>query len=616
MPKYITHIAILDKAIERLEGSPDPRDREIARILRENREEAILGAIGPDLFFWGMDYETSQILYDVLKVYKFFKEIYDATIGRISEAIEALGEPVEEALEVAVPGAVDLVRTVLREVKETRAILEELSRATFFIPIINKVNNFASLKVLSIDEYILEQLRTFGGLFNIVRVGRLGHYLYDVMNTPLQFGDSEDKWYWFDMLHYRYTTEFAYNLLRNASDDKSLAYAYGYMTHIAGDVVGHAYVNQIVKGPYRLHPQRHAVVENFIDAWVFREYYGGDITVNISEVLRIPTSLPNTILNQLHQSFIDTYSDVPHPSLINSDSNGFYTLDDIVETYSLFRDIIEFLSGVKPTEPEPPFEDVWGAIERAIDRFRAPPTPPSGDICFSWDCIEETLEYIGELLEWTVETVFTIIDTVLTALASIPVSSMLAILYAIQYSLYEILSVIRDILVYGGFQYPNNEELDTDEALSLVFPSEDLKGYPYLHDHDETPLNDPGERFENFQRIYGPYKSGDSPKTFIEELESLEENIYLFATSNSPSETMDLLIPRVNPSTGLISPGLHMGNASDLSIWLMRNLRDGNDVAIHANWNLDADRGYGYRHWRTSNLPVDEDVEVVEEYIV
>ena len=615
MPKYITHIAILDKAIERLEASSDPNDREIARILRENREAAILGAIGPDLFFWGMDYETSQILYDVLQVYKFFKNLYDNTIGRISEAISALGEPVEEALEVAVPGAVELVRTVLREVEETKAVLEEISRGTFFIPIINRVNNFASLQVLSIDEFVLEQIRSFGGAFNLVKVGRLGHYLYDLMNTPLQFGDLEDKWYWFDMLHYRYTTLFAYNLLRNASDERSLAYAYGYMTHIAGDVVGHAYVNVIVKGPYRLHPQRHAVVENFIDAWVFREYYGGDITVNISDVLRLPTQLPDSILTQLYQSFIDTYNDVPHPKLINQDNNGFYTLEDIRRTYEVFIEIINFLTGVKPTKPEPPFEDVWGAIERAIDRFRAPPSPPSGGICFSWECIEETLEYIGELLEWTVETIFSVIDTVLTVLASVPVSAMLAILYAIQYGLYEILTVIRDILVYGGYQYPNNEELDTDEAQRLIFPQMDLEGYPYLHDHDETPLEDPAPRFELDMRFPSPYGSGDTPRTFIEELPSDPWAIRMYATANTPQETINLLNPLGSPSQG-VQQGIHMGNAADLSIWLIRGLRDNDPNAINANWNLDADRAYGYRHWRTDSLPADMDTVVYEEYIV
>ena len=51
------------------------------------------------------------------------------------------------------------------------------------------------------------------------------------------------------MLRYRYAGSFAGNLLANAVTPEQKAYAYAYMTHIATDLIGHGYVNQIVGGP-------------------------------------------------------------------------------------------------------------------------------------------------------------------------------------------------------------------------------------------------------------------------------------------------------------------------------------------------------------------------------
>ena len=613
MPKMVTHILILEKAMEKLSMSDDPYDREILRILRENKKEAIMGAIGPDLFFWGMDYETSRILKDMLEIYKFFKGLYDNTIGRVMEAFEAVGEVVEDAVGLVAPGALELIKTVLEELGETANIIGEIGQGAFLAPVIARVNAIASAEVLSLDEFALYQVQSLGGLLDLVRIGRLGHYLFDLMNTPLQLGENEDKWYWFDMLHYRRTTLFAYNLLKNATDDKSRAFAYGYLTHIAGDVVGHPYVNSIVLGPYRLHPQRHAVVENFIDAWVFREYYGGDISQSLGDVVTFPDEIAPSIIGQLYNSFIETYSDVPHPQLINPDLNGFYTMEQIEETIILFRDVVDLLTNTKPLKPEPPFEGVWEAIETAIERFREPPSPPDGDLCFSWDCIERGLEYIADMVLWTVETILAVIDTVLTVLASIPVTQLLAILYAIQYGLYEILSVFRDILVYAGYQYPNNEELETEEAKKLISPSDELEAYPYLHDHDETALENPSNGFEYDLRVYGPYRPGDTPRTFIEELEFYPGAVYDFATARTPDETLKLLEP-IDTSRG-ISYGSHMGNAVDFSIWLFRNIDEPTGRVRNANWNLDGDRAYGYRQWRANNLPVSDDERVIESYI-
>ena len=139
MPKIITHIAIMDRVIAKLESSSDPREREIARIMSNNREAAILGAIGPDIFFWAPDYDFNQILLEVYSVYKFLKDLYDSTIGKVVAIIDEVGEAVEDVVEEVAPGAVELIRTTLREIQETKSTLESISNAAMFIGLINRV---------------------------------------------------------------------------------------------------------------------------------------------------------------------------------------------------------------------------------------------------------------------------------------------------------------------------------------------------------------------------------------------------------------------------------------------------------------------------------------------
>lgn len=87
-------------------------------------------------------------------------------------------------------------------------------------------------------------------------------------------GWDEQSFLWFDMLHYRRTGQFGRALWRAAAalEDADLraraqAYALGYITHVGADVTGHPFVNAIAGGPFRLHWQRHHLVENHLDAF-------------------------------------------------------------------------------------------------------------------------------------------------------------------------------------------------------------------------------------------------------------------------------------------------------------------------------------------------------------
>ena len=79
---------------------------------------------------------------------------------------------------------------------------------------------------------------------------------------------------WADFLHYIRSGQFVLNLIKlSAGNDNLRAYALGYLTHYVTDVVGHPYVNQVVGAPWRLAWQRHHLVENFIDTYVWDRWH-------------------------------------------------------------------------------------------------------------------------------------------------------------------------------------------------------------------------------------------------------------------------------------------------------------------------------------------------------
>ncbi|MGY1684991.1 zinc dependent phospholipase C family protein [Geodermatophilus sp. SYSU D00867] len=101
-------------------------------------------------------------------------------------------------------------------------------------------------------------------------------------------GFAESAFYWSDMLHYRRTYDVPRVLFErgrqrelNATDDDerangeaAQAFAIGWASHCATDVVGHAFTNAKSGGPFRLHWQRHHLVENHFDSRAYADRYG------------------------------------------------------------------------------------------------------------------------------------------------------------------------------------------------------------------------------------------------------------------------------------------------------------------------------------------------------
>jgi hypothetical protein len=232
LPTSGTHITVLQRlalehpSLQALIGDPAAVGEDSAAGLKTRY--ANLGALGPDIFYAMADYGSDlQDLEDFL---------------------------------VKVAGTFQCISEVMKAVDTT-------------------IDNIASSATLGISNYVQE---TSGLLSAVISNGFLalmvdaGYNFWPVFEPARQKDQPREKWFWADYLHYIRTGKFTRRLLANAKANNNpnlIAYAYGYLTHYVTDVLGHPYVNQVVQGPWRLHWQRHHLVENFIDAYVWDRWH-------------------------------------------------------------------------------------------------------------------------------------------------------------------------------------------------------------------------------------------------------------------------------------------------------------------------------------------------------
>lgn len=609
MPKYAVHHIVLDDAIGRLLASPSAPARRAGEDLALNPPAANLGAIGPDLLFWAPDYEIVDRLWTLYKNYKELKDLYDELVQPIRDIRDAVVEPIEEAVETLAPSTVALIRQLIEEMRETSELFKSTVQTGLFSGVItgaDLISDAAGFPTLAAS-------------------------LFNEFVPPVQNGDRENCWYWFDMLHYRRTGEFGRRLVENSrgGSASTRAYAYGYLSHIATDLVGHAYVNQVVGGPFRLQVQRHVTAENWMDTWKFQEHYGENINLKLFDKLGLPSSLDPAIGDLLHATLRDTYADVDHPRRLPGD--GFLTRDQIDETYDVFFRILELMRDQGVARPEEPFSGVADVLKDALDDLlESPPSPPSspsgacsledifsfGLTSSSRDCyesffeqLEEWFEYLGELLAWALETLLDLLDLLLALLLSLPITVLLAILYGIQLMLYEIWQTVRTTLALTGFIYPEPSDLADAHGRNLTTPF--LCGfqgcdrrlsaagpalapiYPRLTNLLTSHLvcPDPVPEVPTTIPNYATPGATTTPNVFIREEPLNLDALVMYSRAESPATTR-----------ALERRCLRIGNATDLTAFVIGVAADSDAPEIerdlaHTDWNLDSDRGYGYKTW-------------------
>lgn len=653
MPKYGVHSIIMEEAAAK---SKD----EIKTLLQTYRGAALLGSVGPDLLFFSPEYKAFNFFVQLGHNLKYVKKVF----GDVKDAINKVLDPIEDAIEEYAAPVVETIDTI-----------EKILPLSCIDGLVDDVKAAASTLKSAIQDTLLAGMDSGVDLINdSVGLPNFSHALFDELFTPMhQLGKREWDWYWFDMLHYRNTGLFAKNLLKNAKTDRQKAYALGYLTHVAADTVGHAYVNRIVCGPYRLHPQRHVIVENFIDSATYKNFYG--VSVNKALNADILSAMEDQVggvctvdeysgyvenFNTEIRDLIDTAFKTTYPEGPTTDGDahpprpGWLSKGDITKTFENFHVTMSLLRDAYVEKPEgldERYQSVADTLNDILSQFEAPPSPPdigNTRFCLSLECIEHFLEnvaewmaYFGELAKWTFETIVNALDLLLELACQAVIAVVRAILYLVEYLSYELYQHMHFILSLNGYVCPEpTHALDDPRGEILLHtgktiptlvscpmivsaPSACTPSYPRKHDHMGDAVNPPGTPVE-IPATYFPSHQDDYPEWYIWNAPwtSIGETLKLYAQAVSPAESRSL----ANPANSNVQ---HLGNAVDFSVWIMENALDvvaqengekldyevPSSQVVFCNWDLDADRGYAYKQWYTTVNPSTDYTDLDETYL-
>jgi len=446
--------------------------KKLGQIMLDHPNFASLGAIGPDLFFFLPDFRNAQIACQsidvssiLITVLDFLEKLYadlDPFIETWQKYLGPIDENLAEEMSRLTGGLSETVGTILGELKD--------------------------ILIADLEVYLT-------GLNDWWKFFSLG----------LDEGFDEQAYFWSDMLHYRATGKFARNLWKNADaskDDALRAYALGYITHVATDVTGHAFVNSIVGGPYRLHWQRHHLTENHMDAlWYLNDALSPMMGANYpqlsesalyfdiafdeatgnavprppyptggtlrdgwlrSKALDQDSKLPDALPAILRQTMFDTwYPDniqpPAHPVILDP-VDGRPQAQQIREAYDLFYRYLKLatVDGFSHEPPDPP--DVFPNLDFPAMPDLGPAPGPT-DSNFWNDVIDFILAVISVLLFIVEVAVYlaTLPWAVLADVITYPLR--LGAYYAFILPLFQLLKSFRGVLVMTGYMLPMKDEV-------------------------------------------------------------------------------------------------------------------------------------------------------------
>ena len=561
---------------------------------KKNLPYLFLGCQGPDFLFFNL----KDLNPSIGKLAEYYYDVYDFIEEFKRTLLAAVPQPVLDAL-AAFDEAVD-------DVIEDSAMLSEIKQT--FDDLYRLLDGFLGT--------LTEMLKKFISEFNV----------YDIMSHPYRDGE---KWWWFDALHYRKTGKFATALLEATRDRTSPLHLYslGYLTHVAADTVGHPYVNLFSGGPYRSQSQRHKTGENYQDVFNLLGVTGQDwnysrlhalYNFNYTGVINDTkpdrtTSLPDDLAELIARTINSIYQEdaIPGP-----DYGASVTAGDINDTY---RTWYRWLTSATDTGTLPPpvaysltkeLREVW---EKTIDNL-----DDAGDL------IESAVDSAGDfgilsifiilaaLIAAAVMAAAALADGVAGAIATLGTSTIRYAACLIYEHVYNAFQNFRLGVALNGLAFPMREHLGEPRFRQFITPSiPDFTGVtgpmvaPFLPLLRYKPalLNDPlGVIFSNERHLVYPLTAGEktatqgAPPSYFNQLPTH----YAFGEIFLDLELLDLLTDFTavtDRSEGALIETLGrrtLGNALDLSGALYDRWFQ---FARLPDFNLDADRGYGYLCW-------------------
>ncbi len=440
----------------------------VSALFSKHMREAFWGSFGPDfLFFYRPDVE---------KVAPFWRELM-----RIQKAISELDNAVGWAAN-AYQSHEDWITGGLGHAKAVH------------------LKQYVATTMAGLLEGLLKQIDVFEELRP------------ETHDHPVQ--SSWRSWAWLDIGHHIRTVDFCRELFIHAkSDQQRLAYANGYLTHVAADVVGHGLVNALVGGPYRNHWRRHVFVEKGMDAYAFRHVWGTELcSSRFYEKTEFPSeSERGHICQQVAGALSSTYSNLGIQTSVPS-------TDDVEEMFKNLHGTIQSsteLSLLNFPEPEPfnwfEFPEV---LRRRIEYLNnnAPPQPDIGFIHNpSPDSMFAFLVASLRLAVYLVEIAYTILTLDKVLFASINNTGWRFLLWLAGKALYDAYRHLREYLVIAGLLHPTKELLERHFTWVTVSDKR-FTGNESRYPYDRKILDAGGYNRQTYHLFYpGKFQAKQEP---------------------------------------------------------------------------------------------------------
>ncbi len=607
MPRYAAHQVVLDRTIAELEASSDFDLTEIAATLRLEPFAASLGAIGADLLSFAADHRVvaaqPQINGAVDIVFRSLlasaRNVEDvlATLGNVRNAIATGARAVADFTGIpALRGIGDLPDLGAVLLEQTTTVAVSLVEATF-------------VRLLGLDT---------GSEYGTAARG----LMHGLLERNVEEGREELDWYWSEMLKGRHSGRFLQALLATADTDAKKAYAYGYAIGVATDLVGSPFVNTVVGAPYRMAPQRWLTVANHIDQQLWTDHTGTDARHTLFGALRLDTvdKLPSELASFIAEAIHLTYASVLHPRRLTSSAsplrvNEFLSATDISEAFDTHRLFLLLLGGAADVRPTVPSADVLAELARiwgGLPGFNPPQPPPVSSLPST---LEELLASIPALMaslaswtRWALDAAVyvatylaSVVAGVAQAIADSAVLLVNALLYGVQSLLFSAYEYAHAALALSGFAYPSPEMArrtsELAAALTTIPVGIEKLEYPIVRTSGQSHLRDagffalvpdaPNPSAEQPSTTPSPYRSGEAAAVFVAGTPVNDARLRALATAQDPQTSRTLAADR-----------LSMGSSVELAVHFLAHRNDpAAQAVVGADWNLDGDRGYGYRSW-------------------
>lgn len=586
MPKFGSHILFAEIAAAK---RPDLFPSLHPNALR-------FGAVGPDTTLFLLDAAQADPKFrrgfdtalGVLETMQDIKDSLTAIKDKLTEPVETLGDYLSGGLTTDLSYTVEAATEALL-LSAKLGIAFGAGSITLKNPMFDKLRDlpadFLKDPEHAAEFWTIRATDAFGFPFRT-----LGHpYTCDGWRRPEPVGDYS-KWWWMDLLHYRKTGQFARQLLQDARGSLQESYARGYMTHVAGDICGHPFINSLVGGPFRNHAYRHLVLETLADTWLWHDQGRGDIlNAGLQRQIDLSDSESRQIADLLIGAMKAVYPSHMLPTLFK---NRFPDRDELMSAFRLLKQYLRLSTGgsiPRPTPPPESFSEVWEEIKDLL-QAASPGRPPA------WN--GNIVDFLVALFAWSAKGF-----VLLLMIATLPTAILTRLLtvaprwvfYLLNLALFYLISAIRTMLCLTGWGYAGIEDFASFGFLEnmVTTPAGGWETYPFASAEKTPPffwlaspqLTSPSEANRTVPLV--PIGRTLRPSWMLNPRNSLDAGVHGLLVdldaAATPVETANL-VQQLQATNGF-------GNAVDFSIALLDGTLPVPDL------DLDGDRGYGYRGW-------------------